>query len=81
MAIRYGPTPADDVPEVVEATEARSGSWGRHVLWVLIISTALAAMVLLGSWAFSVRGLEGPGGPQQVQVPAVATTVAPTPVQ
>ena len=33
------------------ATPARQGMWGRHVLWVLIISFVLAAIALFGSWA------------------------------
>ena len=33
------------------ATSARQGMWGRHVLWVLIISFTLAALALFGSWA------------------------------
>ncbi|MBI1407691.1 MAG: hypothetical protein GC145_16385 [Caulobacter sp.] len=36
----------------VEATEARQGDKGRPVLWVLMFSTVLAAIVLLAAWAF-----------------------------
>lgn len=35
---------------VVAATPARQGRWGKHVLWVLIISTVLAAVVLMLTW-------------------------------
>ncbi|WP_269715216.1 hypothetical protein [Caulobacter sp. NIBR2454] len=38
-----------DAPRL-NATRARQGRWGRHVLWVLVISTALAALALFGSW-------------------------------
>jgi len=38
--------------EVLEATEARQGRWGRHVFWVLVISTALAAIALFSAWGF-----------------------------
>ena len=42
-----------DTPEhapVVAATRARQGRWGKHVLWVLIVSTVLAALVLMATW-------------------------------
>jgi hypothetical protein len=35
---------------VVNATRARQGRWGKHVFWVLIISTVLAAAALFGAW-------------------------------
>jgi hypothetical protein len=35
---------------VVAATRARQGRWGKHVLWVLIVSTVLAALVLMATW-------------------------------
>ncbi len=47
MAIQNNTT--QDHP-VVAATRARQGRWGKHVLWVLIISTALAAVVLMMTW-------------------------------
>ena len=34
----------------VNATRARQGRWGKHVFWVLIISTVLAAAALFGAW-------------------------------
>ena len=47
MAIQDNTT--QDHP-VIAATRARQGRWGKHVLWVLIISTALAAVVLMMTW-------------------------------
>ena len=42
----------EEQPSVTKnATSARQGMWGRHVLWVLIISFILAAIALFGSWA------------------------------
>ncbi|MGR4866869.1 hypothetical protein [Caulobacter sp. LARHSG274] len=35
---------------ILNATRARQGRWGRHVFWVLIISTVLAAAALFGAW-------------------------------
>ena len=43
--------------EVIEATDARQGRWGRHVFWVLVISTALAVIALFSAWAFHSPGL------------------------
>jgi hypothetical protein len=37
---------------VLNATRARQGRWGKHVFWVLIISTVLAAAALFGAWGF-----------------------------
>jgi hypothetical protein len=37
---------------VLSATRARQGRYGRHVLWVLLVSTALAALALFGTWTW-----------------------------
>jgi hypothetical protein len=37
---------------VLPATRARQGRWGRHVFWVLLISTILAALALFAAWMF-----------------------------
>ena len=36
---------------VLNATRARQGRYGKHVFWVLIISTVLAAIALFGAWS------------------------------
>ncbi|EJL37400.1 hypothetical protein PMI01_00686 [Caulobacter sp. AP07] len=36
---------------VLNATRARQGRWGKHVFWVLIVSTVLAAIALFGAWS------------------------------
>jgi hypothetical protein len=36
----------------IEATDARQGRWGRHALWILVCSTVLAIVALLGSWMY-----------------------------
>ena len=41
----------------VNATGARQGRWGRHVFWILVISTVLAALALFGAWSFRARDL------------------------
>lgn len=35
---------------VLNATRARQGRWGKHVFWVLILSTVLAAAALFSAW-------------------------------
>jgi hypothetical protein len=48
-------TPDEMQPEAAEeidATPARQGMRGVHILWVLIISFILAAAALFGSWAW-----------------------------
>jgi len=44
-------------PQVIEATDARQGRWGRHVFWVLVFSTVLAVIALFGSWAYRAEDL------------------------
>lgn len=36
----------------LNATRARQGRWGKHVFWVLIASTVLAALALFGAWTW-----------------------------
>jgi hypothetical protein len=36
----------------VNATRARQGRFGRHVLWLLLVSTALAALALFAAWTW-----------------------------
>ncbi len=36
----------------VNATRARQGRFGRHIFWILIVSTVLAALALFGAWSF-----------------------------
>jgi uncharacterized membrane protein YhaH (DUF805 family) len=44
--------PAEAGHEVLEATEARQGRWGRHAFWMLVASTTLAVIALFAAWAF-----------------------------
>ncbi|CAN7293797.1 hypothetical protein [Caulobacter sp. LjRoot300] len=43
----------------VNATRVRQGRWGKHVFWVLIISTVLAAAALFGAWGLRSGDLAG----------------------
>ncbi len=36
----------------LNATRARQGRWGRHVFWVLVFGTLLAALGLFAAWAW-----------------------------
>lgn len=44
--------PAESGHEVLEATDARQGRWGRHAFWMLVASTTLAVIALFTAWAF-----------------------------
>jgi hypothetical protein len=57
---------------VVAATRARQGRWGKHVLWVLIVSTALAALVLLGTWGANSNRLSSVQDNVRANTPAEA---------
>jgi hypothetical protein len=51
---------------VLNATRARQGRYGRHVLWVLLASMALAALVLFGAWTWRAPALSSvPAGPSK----------------
>ena len=52
MATILNPTPPAETHEVVEATDARQGRWGRHALWMLVASTLLAVIALFAAWGF-----------------------------
>ena len=77
---------------VVAATRARQGRWGKHVLWVLIVSTALAALVLMGTWGANSGRLSSVEGNQRadsateaqmgetIQTPARQNESTPAPV-
>ena len=56
---------------VLEATEARAGRRGLHVLAILVVSMTLAVIALFGLLAVQGRSLSGPGG-QTAQQPAVS---------
>lgn len=90
MAIQDNTT--QDHP-VVAATRARQGRWGKHVLWVLIVSTALAGIVLMATWGANSDNLSAVEGNQRadsvaeaqqgdtIQTPARQNDAAPLPVK
>lgn len=57
--------PSDDRPKPgLAATPARQGRYGRHVFWVLVISTLLAAVGLFAAWAWKAPDLTRAGSQQ-----------------
>lgn len=81
MAKTYPTTndPADE-PTEISSTRARGAGWGRHILWVLIISTALAALALLASYAFHQDDLSGQGGMVATQQGAASFDTGDSPI-
>ncbi len=57
----------------LDVTHARQARRGRHVLIVLIVSTALAIVTLFGAWAFFSGSMAGMSGEAP---PAVARSVS-----
>ncbi|WP_309642823.1 hypothetical protein [Phenylobacterium sp.] len=53
------------------ATRARQGRLGRHMFWVLLISTALAALALFGAWSWRADDLASTA-PNNARQPADA---------
>lgn len=47
---------------VMNATRARQGRWGRHVFWVLVFGTLLAALGMFAAWTWKSAD-EGPPAP------------------
>jgi hypothetical protein len=46
------PRSADPQRPVLNATRARQGRYGRHMVWVLVFSTLLAGIGLLLAWTW-----------------------------
>ena len=44
---------------ILNATRARQGRRGKHIFWVLIVSTVLAAVALFGAWSMRAGDLAG----------------------
>ena len=76
MAVARTPRRGDHGP-VLSATKARSGRRGLHVLWILIISTGLAAIGLLALLAVDGPSLSGPGGQVKTDRPTISVPQSP----
>ncbi len=55
----------------VGATRARQGRLGVHMFWVLVVSTALAALALFGAWSWRADDLASTA-PNNARQPADA---------
>ena len=53
----YSPRPTQIHHPVLNATRARQGLKGRHMVWVLVASTLLAALGLLVAWIWKAPDL------------------------
>ena len=68
--------------QTLGATRARQGRFGRHMLWVLLFSTLLAAIGLFAAWTWKAPDLAATGAINDKQ-PADSrafTAPEPTPV-
>ena len=76
MAVVHAPRRGEHVP-ILRATQARSCRRGVHILWVLIVSTVLAALGLLALLAFQAPGLSGQGGQVTADHPTITAPQSP----
>ncbi|MCC7266122.1 MAG: hypothetical protein IT546_02145 [Caulobacteraceae bacterium] len=76
-------TPTDTSEPHIDlgATRARQGRYGRHVFWVLVISTLLAAIALFASWGWRSNDLAAvePNNASQPQDAAAFQAPPPAP--
>lgn len=66
--------------QAVPATRVRQGRFGRHMFWVLLVSTALAALALFGAWTWRSDDLAAtePNNARQTSDAAGFTQAEPT---
>lgn len=62
-------TPGETERPVLNATRARQGRWGRHMLWVLLLGTILAAGGMFAAWTWKSNAEPVPVGRGQETVP------------
>ena len=62
----------------VNATRARQGRWGKHIFWVLVFGTLLAALGMFAAWTWR-DAAEGPPGPGMERADGKTTTDTPAP--
>lgn len=70
----------EDTPRpVLGATRARQGRFGRHIFWVLVFGTLLAALALFAAWTWRSGDLEAGDRTPQVRAAGSQTFDAPAP--
>lgn len=72
------PSPADQGAQRLNASRARQGGWGRHILVVLLVSTLLAAAGMFIALAFTDLPIRA-GGPMTRQETPSEAMIDPTP--
>ena len=75
------PSPDTERPQVMNATRARQGRWGRHVFWVLVFGTMLAALGMFAAWTWKSTTDPVPVGQGMERVDGRQTTDTPAPPQ
>jgi hypothetical protein len=56
--------------QTVNATRARQGRFGRHMIWVLLFGTLLAAIGLLAAWTWKAPDLARGDNPNRADMAA-----------
>jgi hypothetical protein len=67
-------------PRTLNSTRARQGRLGRHVFWVLLVSTILAALALFGAWTWRADELARVDPTHHEEAVQAKTFDAPAPV-
>ena len=68
----------DQPPPVLSATRARQGRFGRHMSWVLLFGTLLAALGLFAAWTWKAPALAASDAGKDVR-PAAHSFSSPEP--
>ena len=63
----------------LNATRARQGRWGRHMFWVLVFGTLLAALGLFAAWTWKAPDLIASETPVTQRAASAATFDTPEP--
>lgn len=72
---------SEDTPRpALNATRARQGRWGRHMFWVLLFGTLLAALGLMAAWFWKAPALTASETPVAERAASAAAFDAPEPV-
>jgi len=64
---------------VLNATRARQGRWGRHVFWVLVFGTLLAALGMFAAWTWRADEVTQPTKAEQAVSAQTFDTPPPPP--
>lgn len=65
--------------QTLGATRARQGRFGRHIVWVLLFGTLLAALALFGAWTWKSDDLQATEPSKASQAADAQSFTAPEP--